>query len=250
MPTKQQQLICFLKNKIATALIILIASNLVFSQKIEFGLGGGVSHFKGDISPNFTPLKMGVGATGLFRYNFSKSVSFRGNVLFTTYKSDDLNSKDPLYAYRAVASFAKGNLFEGSLIAEYNFLNRSTVTKAKDYTPYLFGGVGYSFIRNTSDQFNIAHKVNTPVIPYGVGIKYRFKGPFSVCAEFGTRYTFSDDIDLNYPIPQPPGYFGNTNTTTNDLIGDKITFGDTTRKDQYYFTSVTLTYTIFNLICP
>ena len=245
MPTKQQQLICFLKNKIAIFLLVFASFNLVFSQKIEFGLGGGVSHFKGDISPNFTPLKMGVGATGLFRYNFTKSVSFRANVLYTTYKSDDLNSNDPLYADRAIASFAKGNLFEGSLIAEYNFLNRSTVTKAKDYTPYLFGGLGYSFITNTSEIFTGKTKVNTPVIPYGVGIKYRFKGPFSVCAEFGTRYTFTDDMDLNYGK-----YFGNTNTTTNDLKNDKITFGDTTRKDQYFFTSVTLTYTIFSLICP
>jgi Domain of unknown function (DUF6089) len=245
MPTKQQQLICFLKNKIAIIFLVFVSSNLVFSQKIEFGLGGGVSHFKGDISPNFTPFKMGVGATGLFRYNFSKSVSFRGNVLFTTYKSDDLNSKDALYANRAIGAFAKGHLFEGSLIAEYNFLNRSTVTKAKDYTPYLFGGIGYSFINNTSDQFSEALKANSPAIPYGVGIKYRFKGPFSVCAEFGTRYTFTDDMDLNYAK-----YFGTSNTTTNVLNNDKITFGDTTRKDQYFFTSVTLTYTIFNLICP
>jgi hypothetical protein len=250
MPAKQQQqIICFLKNKIAIVLFFIVP-NLVFSQKIEFGLGGGVSHFKGDISPNFTPLKMGVGATGLFRYNFSKSVSFRGNVLFTTYKSDDLNSNNPLYAYRANSAFAKGHLFEGSLIAEYNFLNRSTVTKAKDYTPYLFGGIGYSFITNTSEIFNGGTKANTPVIPYGVGIKYRFKGPFSVCAEFGTRYTFTDDMDLNYPSTPNGGYFGNKNTTTNDLKNDKITFGDTTRKDQYFFTSVTLTYTIFNLICP
>lgn len=241
----QQQIICLLKIRLAYLFLILSISNFVFAQKMEFGLGAGVSHFKGDISSNFTPLKMGIGANGLFRYNFSKSVSFRGQVLFTTYKSDDLNSNDPLYANRALSASAKGHLFEGSLITEYNFLNRNMVTKAKDFTPYLFGGLGYSFISNTSDQFNAAKKVNTPVIPYGVGIKYRFKGPLSVCAEFGTRYSFTDDIDLNYGK-----YYGSTNVSTNGLSNDKLTFGDTTRKDQYYFTSVTLTYTIFNVICP
>jgi hypothetical protein len=232
-----------LKHKLLIPIIYLLLSFSSYSQKIEFGIGGGVSHFKGDISPNFNPLQLGVGASGLFRYNMSRSVSLRGQILFSGYNAKDEKTTNDFYNYRNAT--ATGNLLELAAIAEYNFLDKATMVKKKDWTPYLFGGVGYTMANNKSSFFTTPLKVNTPVIPYGVGVKFRFKGPFSVCAEIGTRYTISDDFDVNNNT-----YFGNTNVSTGTLINDKIQFGDLTRTDHYYFTSITLTYTIFNLICP
>lgn len=231
-----------LKHKLIFLIIYLIHSFSGFSQIIEFGLGGGVSHFKGDISPNFNPLQLGVGANGLFRYNMSRSVSLRGHILFTSYNSSDDKTTNDFYNYRNAA--AAGNILEVAAIGEYNFLDRATMVKKQDWTPYLFGGIGYTMAKNKSTLFTTPLKVNTPVIPYGVGVKFRFKGPLSICAEFGTRYTISDDFDkIN-------SYFGKTNVSTGTLINDKIQYGDLTRTDHYYFTNVTFTYTIFNLICP
>ncbi|MES2795670.1 MAG: DUF6089 family protein [Bacteroidota bacterium] len=230
-------------KKICLILLVTFFSIQVYSQKIEFGLGGGVSHFKGDISPNFNPLQIGFGGNGLFRYNLSRSVSLRGQVLFTTYNSRDENTNDPFFTYRNAS--ATGNLLEGSVIGEYNFLEKSKMTKKRDWTPYLFGGLGYSIIHNNSNPLGETERLSTPVLPYGVGVKFRFRGPFSVCAEFGTRYTMSDEMDLNYGK-----YYGKINSPTSTVIDSKIQYGDLTRKDQYYFTSITFTYTIFNVICP
>lgn len=231
-----------LKYKKFALIIYLLVAFSTYSQKIEFGVGGGVSHFKGDISPNFNPLQLGVGASGLFRYNMSRSVSLRANVIFSGYNANDEKTIDDFYNYRNAS--ATGNLLELAAIAEYNFLDKATMVKKKDWSPYLFGGIGYSWAKNKSTLFTTPLKVNTPVIPYGVGVKVRFKGPLSICAEFGTRYTISDDFDkIN-------SYFGKTNISTGTLINDKIQFGDLTRPDHYYFTNITLTYTIFNLICP
>jgi Domain of unknown function (DUF6089) len=224
--------------------IILLFSNNNFSQQLEFGLGGGVSHFKGDVSPNFNPLQLGVGGNALFRYNLTRSVSFRGQIMFATYNASDINTTDVFYNNRGAV--IKGNILEGSALIEYNFLNQTTKTKRKDWTPYLFGGIGYAMAKNKSDQFAQPISINTPVLPYGIGIKYRFKGPFSACVEFGTRYTLSDELDLSFGK-----YFGNSNVTNGStVLNDKITFGNLSRNDQYYYTSITITYTIFDLICP
>jgi hypothetical protein len=233
----------FQKSKFILLSFLIFSFSNTYSQKIEFGLGGGISHFKGDISPNFNPLQIGIGVNGLFRYNLSRSVSLRGQILFTGYNVTDEKVNDPFYNSRL--GVAKGNILEGAAIAEYNFLDKGKMVKNQDWTPYLFGGIGFASIRNKSDIFSSPKKISTPVIPYGVGIKYRFKGPLSVCAEFGTRYTNSDEIDLIYSQ-----FLGKINTPAADAQNSRYQYGNLTRKDQYYFTNITLTYTIFNLICP
>lgn len=241
-----------LKTKIPLLFIILLAVSTTFAQKIEFGLGGGVSHIKSDISPNFNPLQIGAGVNGLFRYNLSRSVSLRGQLLFTGYNVADEKTNDPFYNSRNAT--AKGNILEVSAIGEYNFLEKATMLKKKDWTPYLFGGVGFARINNKSALFTSPKKIATPVIPYGVGVKFRFKGPFSVCAEFGTRYTNTDELDLIYfnASQNPPvyGFLGNVNTPSATAKDSRNQYGNLSRKDQYYFTNITFTYTIFNLICP
>ena len=238
-------------KKVLLFLLFLMLNAQLFAQKIEFGLGAGISHFKGDVSPNFNPLQIGLGGNGLFRYNLSRSVSLRGQLLFTSYNAKDENTVDPFFAYRN--KVADGNIFESSALIEYNFLDREKLLKKSDWSPYLFGGIGYSMINNKSN-FLEPQKANTLLLPYGVGVKYRFKGPFSICAEFGTRYTYSDNLDafsfLNTSTGVKTTYFGSTNNTTGNITNDKISFGNTTRKDQYYFTNITLTYTIFKLVCP
>jgi opacity protein-like surface antigen len=228
--------------RIFGSLLFIVVLNTCYSQKYEFGLGAGVSHFRGDISPNFNPKQLGIGAQGLFRYQLSKSVTARANVLYTSYNAKDLNTSDVFYKYRAAE--ASGSILEISAIGEYVFLNQHNRTNQTDFTPYLFAGVGYGIIANKSDQFAATINANSIVLPYGVGLKYRFKGPWSIGAEFGSRYTFTDDMDKRF------GSFGNTNLSSPNLSQDKFNFGDTTRKDQYHFTSITLTYTIFNIICP
>jgi Domain of unknown function (DUF6089) len=243
----------YLKNIFFAITFLFILSGSL-AQKIEFGIGAGVSHMKGDISPNFNPLQLGVGGNALFRYNLSRSVSLRGQATFLTYNADDLNTNDPLYLYRK--KIAKGNIFEAAFMAEYNFLDRTKMVKNVDFIPYLFGGVGYSFINNKSNIFLTDKiKTSTPIIPYGIGFKYRFKGPLTICGEFGTRFTFSDNIDafsfVNPANGQLTKYYGAKNASNGTTAqNDKLIYGNLTRKDQYYFTNITLTYTIFKLVCP
>jgi Domain of unknown function (DUF6089) len=243
MPFAINQISMIQIKKFSIVAFFCFCAMILNAQKYEFGIGAGATHFKGDISPNFNPLQIGIGANALFRYNLSRSVSLRSQIMNGNYKTDDLNTKDPFYLSRGAN--ANGSIFEAAVMADYNFLNLSNVRKQKEWTPYLFGGIGVARIANKSFINQPASKFLTPVIPYGIGVKYRFKGPWSVCGEFGTRFTFNDNLDKVYGTN-----FGNTNPpTSGNALNDKIAFSDTGRKDQYYFTNITLTYTIFNLVC-
>jgi hypothetical protein len=222
--------------------LFFLISQKLNAQKIEFGIGAGVSNYKGDISPRFNPKQLGGGANVLFRYNLSRSVSLKSSITYLTYNAADSKTNDAFYIQRNLT--AKGNVFELSATAEYNFLDKAKMVKSKDISPYLFGGIGVAMVSNKSSLTTNTQKFVTPVIPYGVGVKYRFKGPLSVCAEFGTRFTLSDNFDLNGSA------LGKTNVSGTDANTSRLQYGDLTRKDQYYFTNLTLTYTIFSLVCP
>lgn len=227
-------------RKICFVFSILLLTNQIVGQKIEFGIGGGMSHFKGDVSPNFNPLQFGIGGNALFRYNISRSVSLRGQFMIANYNAKDENVTDEFHLKRNYT--IAGNIKEFSAIAEYNFLDKGKLVKNRDLIPYLFGGIGLSLVNNKSHVPNLFINFTAPVIPYGVGIKYRFKGPFTLCGEFGNRFIFSDELDKSYSQ-----YLGKTN---NSAGNNKYFYGDLSRKDQYFYTSLTLTYTIFNVICP
>jgi hypothetical protein len=230
-------------NKIAVCFLWLTISFGTSAQKIEFGLGLGVSHFKGDISPKFNPLQLGFGGQALGRYHVGKGLALRANLLFSTYSANDNKTKDAFYIYRAAS--AKGNILEAAALAEYNFFNQHNRHKKVDFTPYLFGGLGYGLINNTSNQSSGGVSASSIVIPYGVGLKYRFSGPWSISTEMGSRYTLTDNMDLYF------SNFGNKNTSAaTGAINDKLIYGDLSRNDLYLFTSFSLTYTIFDIVCP
>jgi hypothetical protein len=227
--------------------LFFISSN-IYSQEIEFGIGGGITHFKGDITPKFDILQPGIGANGFFRYNFSKSVSGRANLMVGKFNASDYNSSDPFYLNRGAE--ISGKFIELSAIAEFNFLDRSARVKAVDWTPYLFGGVG--LMKGKTNSLPISSAVSsytTPILPYGVGIKYRFKGPWTISAEFGTRFVIgpkADLLDLNFGTK-----FGNLNPIpSGNPNNDRLNESDLNRKDQYYYTNIGISYTIFKVACP
>jgi hypothetical protein len=203
----------------------------VNAQRINIGAGLGGLNYKGDLSPVFNPRNYLPAGHALFRYNLSPSVSLRAGGTFGLVGAKDSRSSDPLNQARN-ASF-RSSILEGSLITEYNFLNYSQKRKAKNWTPYLFGGLG--FYKFNPRNKTADYKTTQMNIPFGAGVKWEFKRPWSLEFEFGTRKLFTDyldDLGDNVPITQ------------------KIQLGNPTNKDMYYYTSITLSYTFYSIICP
>jgi len=201
------------------------------AQRINIGGGLGGFNYKGDLSPAFNPLNYLPAGHLLFRYNISPAVSLRAAATLGIVGAKDSRSSDPFIQNRN-SSF-QSSLSEFSLVSEYNFLNYSQKRKAKNWSPYLFGGIGFYKFEH---QIRVAnYKTSQLSIPFGAGLKWEFNRPWSLEFEFGTRKTFTDYLD---------------NLGNNVPLNQKPNLGNPALKDIYYYTSVTLSYTFYKIFCP
>jgi opacity protein-like surface antigen len=201
------------------------------AQKIEVGAGLGGFNYKGDISPSFKFRFFKPGGSLFFRYNPNQALSLRAEFAGGLVGAADQYSKDPFQKARNL-SF-RTRITEVSAVAEYNFLDYVERRYALNWTPYVFGGIGYSKFK--PDVVTDEYKKSTFVIPYGVGIKYQIKRPWNIGLEYGTRKTFSDYID---------------NLGGDPKNNDKLLQGDPSRKDTYYYIRLSVSYTFYRIVCP
>ncbi len=82
------------------------------------------------------------------------------------------------------------------------------------------------FIANKESRLD--YQSSAFAIPIVLGMKARLSEKFIIGAEFGARYTFTDNLDGSNP--------------KNNNLAD-FRFGNLNSKDWYIFSGVTLTYT-------
>jgi opacity protein-like surface antigen len=228
----KQPILKFLLNLLVlTASILLGVVHETNAQKIEVGAGLGGFNYKGDISPSFKFRFFKPGGSLFFRYNPTQALSLRAEFAGGLVGAADQYSKDPFQKARNL-SF-RTRITEASAVAEYNFLDYVERRYALNWTPYVFGGIGYSKFK--PDVVTDEYKTSTFVIPYGVGIKYQIKRPWNIGLEYGTRKTFSDYID---------------NLGGDPKNNDKLLQGDPSRKDTYYYIRLSVSYTFYRIVCP
>jgi hypothetical protein len=207
------------------------AGNSALAQKIEFGAGLGGFNYKGDISPSLKPRFFKPGGSLFFRYNPSQALSLRAELAGGVIGADDKHSKDPFQQARNMSFTTR--IMEGNAVAEYNFLNFQERRFAVNWSPYVFGGIGYAKF-NPSVETSV-YKTGTFVLPYGVGIKYQIRRPWNIGIEYGARKTFTDYLDN----------LGGEPTST-----DKLVQGDPSLKDNYYYLRLSVSYTFYKIFCP
>lgn len=208
----------------------LFISLSVRAQKIEVGGGLGGFLYKGDVSTTLNPRFYQPGANLFFRYNFTRSFSARGGLGIGSLRGDDRYSRDPLQQARNF-SF-RSRLSEATVDLEYNFFDYKPTPKARNWTPYVFGGIGLYSVRNA-----VIRARGMVAFPVGIGVKYEFKRPWSIGAEFGTRFTNFDYLDGLGERTYGP----NTN---------KLAQGNPALRDSYTYTALTVSYTFYKIVCP
>lgn len=208
----------------------LFISVSVQAQKVEIGGGLGGMLYKGDVSPRLNPRFYQPAANIFFRYNATRSFSVRAGLAVGRIDGEDRVSKDPVqlarnYSFRSAIS-------EATLDLQYNFLNYKPQPKVKNWTPYVFGGVGLFSSRNA-----VVRARGYMNFPLGVGVKYEIKRPWSVGAEFGTRFTNNDYLD-------------GLGEQTFGITTQKNAQGNPALKDSYTYTAITVSYTFYKIVCP
>jgi len=218
-----------LRLALAGSLLALPAA----AQRWEYGLGLGGSLYKGDLTPTFNPLYTKLGGEAFVRYNPSYATAFRINAAYMSVKGDGADSPDPYISTLQPNRFSTP-IFEVSGGLEYNFFNfRDPLRKRDRGTPFLYMGLGMFWFQPESPETNKITSIQ-PVIPFGVGYKYRLGKNLNFGAEFIARKTFTDYLDG----------VSDKDPVTGWQRGFKWT------SDWYCYFGVTLSYTVYNILCP
>lgn len=211
------------------------------AQIHELGVFLGGSNTIGDVGADL-PVYANSAAYGLvYKWNITRRYAIRANFMSSTLKSYDFYAKD---VSRFNRFFTVDNqLLEFSLGFEVNFFDFNLHDDDKEFSPYMFAGIGYfQHQLFTIDEANIAPQITkydsemNISLPIVAGIKASLSPLFVLSLETGIRYTFSDNIDGSNPI----GPFENNDT---------LKHGSLYNNDWYVFTGFTLSYTFGQIPC-
>jgi len=208
------------KKPLLIILLLLLAVLPLQAQQYKYEVGPmlGMTGYLGEANngklfkhPSFT-------LGGLFRYNHNTRWAFKANLCYANIRGDS-EQDETWYPDGANYTFSS-HLIDMGLTAEFNFLNFGIgpqYKKLKPISPYMVAGVGFVFaICNGHNQASFT-------VPFGIGVKYKYKQRLNLGLEFTMRKEFSDRID-----------------GLSDLFGIKHSFAKNT--DWYSFVTLTATY--------
>lgn len=217
-------------------------------SKYEFGINAGILVYQGDLTPSalgsFKTPGFVLGING--SRHLTNKFSARLDLNFGRLKGDDAAYEHPSWRQeRNLAFKTPVTELAGSLV--WDALGRE-----RKISPYLFAGLGYSFLKIKRDYSNfngeffaaetatieglnddIAHRLprGLPIVPLGIGLRFRLTNTLSLNSEASYRYISTDYLD------------GFSHAANRD------------KKDHYYKFSIGLTYSKNNnlkrtLDCP
>ncbi len=205
-------------SKSAAAIILIISSTSsvraqIDLSKYEVGVSGGLMVYQGDL----TPEKIGAYKTMKPQFAFhvyrimSPSFSLRFNFNRGKLYGDDAKYATPDWRRQRNFNFTTP-VTELSLQGVWNIMQ----ARQPRLAPYVFGGIGLSFVKIKRDWSNLNTAVfgdgsdiqagltadaatttpsTLPVIPLGAGVRYALSERFSLNAETSYRLSFTDYLD-------------------------------------------------------
>lgn len=253
----------FMNKKLLFSFLAFLGMVSLKAQRNELGVRLGMSNLVGDVgNTNYIlqkPLDLdrmsewGFPFYGglLYRFNFNPHQTVRLDLGYNQIQFSDKAAKEEYRVNRN--SYGKNNVYEASLMFEYNFfpVNNEQVSMV---SPYIFGGIGaLMFDAPKADLINDFRRdadgvaqaplneldfKSTPVytlgkkvtmhIPFGVGLKYKFNHNWGIFAEATFRYTMTDQLDHSRLMSK------DVTSSFNADILDPATGGSLLQSGNYY----------------
>lgn len=207
----------------------------MMGQQWQYGVGGGMTLFKGDLSdwhliPNGAQLaKMSPALNFQLSYQEKNAFAYRINIGFTSLQGDATLRPLPMSGFSR--DTFSSSILEFAALADYNFLDYQQNTKIVNWTPYLYGGISAVMVSTSGSGTTITDSFTTLGLPFGIGVKYQINRHWGIQAQLGATKVLNDLLD---------------GTSSNGNL-DKITIAQT---DQYLQTSLTVSYSIISIFCP
>ncbi|UJP67004.1 outer membrane beta-barrel protein [Mongoliitalea daihaiensis] len=220
------------------------------AQQYDLGGGLGVAAYSGEMVRRLDQGRVGLQGTFIGRRNFDNVWSLRGGLSFARISgADSITRLDPAAVYRD--AYFKGNVWEATVVMEYHFLDFMHPQAQFNFSPYGFFGLGFAYYAGEGRSFALEaperYNTSTPIIPFGLGIKYRLNDRWILAAELGFRASFTDRLDKieanQLVIPR----FENPNIPDPQVFGyNAANYSD---KDWYYFLGLTISYSFSSVKC-
>ena len=175
---------------------------------MEIGGGVGMVSYQGDFNGKITSGMQPAGAI-VWRRLLNPYMGFRVTGMMGKLKGD-ATRVETYYPDETTRAYSfDRSLTDVSVTYEYNFWPYGTgrdYRGAKRLTPFVFGGIGATYVSGGEK------KVFTANVPIGLGIKYKLKERLNVGLEWSMHFSLSDELDGiadPYGI-QSTGMFKNT----------------------------------------
>lgn len=158
---------------------------------MEIGGGVGMVSYQGDFNGKITSGMQPAGAI-VWRRLLNPYMGFRVTGMIGKLKGD-ATRVETYYPDETTRAYSfDRSLTDVSVTYEYNFWPYGTgrdYRGAKRLTPFVFGGIGATYVSGGEK------KVFTANVPIGLGIKYKLKERLNVGLEWLMHFSLSDELD-------------------------------------------------------
>ena len=158
---------------------------------MEIGGGVGMVSYQGDFNGKITSGMQPAGAI-VWRRLLNPYMGFRVTGMMGKLKGD-ATRVETYYPDETTRAYSfDRSLTDVSVTFEYNFWPYGTgrdYRGAKRLTPFVFGGIGATYVSGGEK------KVFTANVPIGLGIKYKLKERLNVGLEWSMHFSLSDELD-------------------------------------------------------
>lgn len=158
---------------------------------MEIGGGVGMVSYQGDFNGKITSGMQPAGAI-VWRRLINPYMGFRVTGMMGKLKGD-ATRVETYYPDETTRAYSfDRSLTDVSVTYEYNFWPYGTgrdYRGAKRLTPFVFGGIGATYVSGGEK------KVFTANVPIGLGIKYKLKERLNVGLEWSMHFSLSDELD-------------------------------------------------------
>ena len=177
--------------------LLMICATLTASAQqddeylMEIGGGVGMVSYQGDFNGKITSGMQPAGAI-VWRRLLNPYMGFRVTGMMGKLKGD-ATRVETYYPDETTRAYSfDRSLTDVSVTYEYNFWPYGTgrdYRGAKRLTPFVFGGIGATYVSGGEK------KVFTANVPIGLGIKYKLKERLNVGLEWSMHFSLSDELD-------------------------------------------------------
>lgn len=183
-------------RKDLVTLLMLCATLTASAQQddeylMEIGGGVGMVSYQGDFNGKITSGMQPAGAI-VWRRLLNPYMGFRVTGMMGKLKGD-ATRVETYYPDETTRAYSfDRSLTDVSVTYEYNFWPYGTgrdYRGAKRLTPFVFGGIGATYVSGGEK------KVFTANVPIGLGIKYKLKERLNVGLEWSMHFSLSDELD-------------------------------------------------------